>query len=160
VTRSFTLEEANRLIPRVAATLGRTTQLLTQARAIARRLADAGLTGPRPGELPDEAALEEAGIDEPTLVADRARAELLLEAARDEARELEALGVVVRDLERGLVDFRSVVDGEREVWLCWQLGEREIRFFHELHAGFVGRQPVEGHRFFRSRQLVPPRSSE
>jgi hypothetical protein len=155
VSRSFTLDEANRLIPRVAATLGRTTQLIGQARAIARRLAEAGLSGERPGELPDA-----DDVDDPELAAELARARLLAEAATDEARRLEALGIVVRDLERGLVDFRSVVDGEREVWLCWQLGEREIRFFHDLHAGFVGRKPVDGHRFFRSRQLIPPRSSE
>ncbi|HJL20227.1 MAG TPA: DUF2203 domain-containing protein [Sandaracinaceae bacterium LLY-WYZ-13_1] len=158
MTRTFTLEEANRLVPRVAATLARTTQLIAQARAIARRLADAGVTAPQPGELPSPEDVD--AVDEPELAADVARARMLAEAARDQARALTELGVVVRDLERGLVDFRSVVDGEREVWLCWQLGERDIRYFHDLHAGFPGRQPVEGHRFFRSRQLVPPRSSE
>lgn len=155
MARRFTLDEANQLIPRVAATLGRTTQLIALARAIARRLAEAGRPGARPGLLPHESEL-----DDPELLADLARAKLLAEAATDEARQLETLGVVVRDLERGLVDFRSVLDGERDVWLCWQLGEPDIRFFHDLHAGFLGRQPIEGHRFFRSRQLVPPRSNE
>ena len=155
MTRYFTLDEANALVPEVAATLGRTTQLLGQMRAIARRLAEAGLRGDTPGELP---SLDD--VDDPEQAVDLARAQMLAEVATEEARRLEALGIVVRDLERGLVDFRSVVDGEREVWLCWQLGEREIEHFHDLHAGFPGRRPVEGHRFFRSRQLIPPRSSE
>lgn len=155
MTRFFTLEEANALIPQVAATLGRTTQIIGQMRTIARRLGEAGIRSETPGELP-----EVDDIEDEALAADLRRARMLAEVATDEARRLELLGIVVRDLERGLVDFRSVVDGVREVWLCWQLGERKIEYFHDLHSGFPGRQPVEGHRFFRSRQLVPPRSSE
>lgn len=155
MTRFFTLEEANALIPQVAATLGRTTQLIGQMRTIARRLGEAGVRSDTPGQLPE---LED--VEDEELARELGRARMLAEVAADEARRLEALGIVVRDLERGLVDFRSVVDGIREVWLCWQLGERTIAYFHDLHAGFPGRQPVEGHRFFRSRQLVPPRSSE
>lgn len=155
MTRFFTLEEANALVPQVAATLGRTTQLIGRMRTIARRLAEAGVRGSSPGQLP-----EMEDVEDEELRLELGRAKMLAEVATDEARRLEALGIVVRDLERGLVDFRSVADGQREVWLCWQLGERKIEYFHDLHAGFPGRQPVEGHRFFRSRQLVPPRSSE
>ena len=151
MTRFFTLAEANALIPEVTATFSRTTQLITSARVIARRLAAAGVAPERLGEPPDP-----ADAPTPELAADLARAKLLADAVLDETRSLERLGIVVRDVERGLVDFRSVVDGEREVWLCWQLGEREILFWHDLEAGFPGRQPVEGHRFFRDRQLRPP----
>ena len=55
--------------------------------------------------------------------------------------ELEAVDVVLRDVDRGLVDFPSLRDGE-EVYLCWLLDEREIGFWHVPDAGFAGRQPL------------------
>ncbi len=148
--RTFTLEEANALVPRVARVLARTTQLFTRLRVSTRRFAELGLTAGQ--GLPDEAAVR----GRPELIDELSVARMVMEAIGDEARALEALGIVVRDMERGLIDFRSIVDGEREVCLCWQLGEREILYFHELSTGFSGRQPVEGHRFFRSRQLRAP----
>ena len=153
MSRTFTLDEANALIPRVIASFARTTQLVAAARRIAQRLAAAGVRPPAPGQLPEPASV----AHDPALGAELALATTLAETALAEARALEALGIVVRDIERGLDDFRSVLDGQREVWLCWQLGEREIRFWHDLDTGFVGRQPIEGHRFFRARQLVAPR---
>lgn len=56
--------------------------------------------------------------------------------------ELTDLGVEFKDYERGLVDFPGERDG-RPVYLCWQLGEPEVRFWHELEAGFTGRQPID-----------------
>jgi hypothetical protein len=55
--------------------------------------------------------------------------------------ELQEMEVVLRDLDRGLVDFPSIRDGE-EVFLCWEEGEDEIGFWHELEAGFGGRRPL------------------
>jgi hypothetical protein len=55
--------------------------------------------------------------------------------------ELEAVDVVVRDIERGLVDFPALRDGE-EIYLCWLVDEDEIEFWHEPDAGFAGRQPL------------------
>jgi hypothetical protein len=55
--------------------------------------------------------------------------------------ELQAMDVVLRDLERGLVDFPTLRDG-REVYLCWESGEAEIEFWHDLEAGYGGRQPL------------------
>lgn len=55
--------------------------------------------------------------------------------------ELDAVDVVVRDVERGLVDFPALRDGE-EVYLCWLLDEDEIRFWHAPDAGFAGRRPL------------------
>ncbi|MGZ4248293.1 MAG: DUF2203 family protein, partial [Solirubrobacteraceae bacterium] len=55
--------------------------------------------------------------------------------------ELDAVDVVVRDSERGLVDFPTLRDGE-EVYLCWLVDEDEICFWHEPDAGFAGRQPL------------------
>lgn len=55
--------------------------------------------------------------------------------------ELEHLGVELKDPVRGLIDFPSLQDG-REVYLCWKLGEDEIGHWHELDAGFGGRQSL------------------
>lgn len=56
-------------------------------------------------------------------------------------RELASLGIALKDRRLGLIDFPAVIDG-REVWLCWRLGEPDIRFYHELDAGFGGRKPL------------------
>ena len=55
--------------------------------------------------------------------------------------ELQAMEVVLRDLDRGLVDFPSIRDG-REVFLCWEEGEEEIGFWHDLDSGYGGRRPL------------------
>jgi hypothetical protein len=55
--------------------------------------------------------------------------------------ELGEMGVVLRDIDRGLIDFPALVD-EREVYLCWQLGEDRVAFWHDVEAGFQGRQPL------------------
>lgn len=54
---------------------------------------------------------------------------------------LQQLGVVVKDLDRGLVDFPALRRGE-EVLLCWQVGEDEIAFWHGVDEGFAGRKPL------------------
>jgi hypothetical protein len=54
-------------------------------------------------------------------------------------REIQATGAILKDLNTGLVDFTSLREG-REVYLCWQYGEEQIRYWHELDAGFAGRQ--------------------
>jgi hypothetical protein len=53
--------------------------------------------------------------------------------------ELQAMDVVLRDLDRGLVDFPALRDG-REVYLCWEAGEDEIEYWHDVDAGYGGRQ--------------------
>jgi hypothetical protein len=55
--------------------------------------------------------------------------------------ELHELGVQVKDLDSGLVDFPSRRAGE-QVLLCWRLGEDEVAFWHGLEDGFAGRQPL------------------
>jgi hypothetical protein len=55
--------------------------------------------------------------------------------------ELQSLGVELKDFSKGLVDFPGLIDG-REVCLCWMLGESEVAFWHEVDAGFVGRQSL------------------
>jgi hypothetical protein len=55
--------------------------------------------------------------------------------------QIQSLGVVVKDLDSGLVDFPSVRDGE-DVLLCWQLGEDEVAFWHRYEDGYAGRRPI------------------
>jgi hypothetical protein len=57
-------------------------------------------------------------------------------------RELEQLGLEFKDYDLGLVDFPSLM-GDRAVYLCWRLGEPEIRYWHELDGRYAGRQPIE-----------------
>jgi hypothetical protein len=56
--------------------------------------------------------------------------------------QIQDLGVLIKDINLGLLDFPALKDG-REVYLCWQYGEGEIAFWHEIEAGFAGRQPIE-----------------
>ena len=63
-------------------------------------------------------------------------------ALRSALIELQEMEIVLRDLERGLVDFPSMREG-REVYLCWvEQEEDEIAYWHDLEAGFAGRQPL------------------
>ncbi len=56
-------------------------------------------------------------------------------------RHILATGAEVKDINTGLVDFRSLREG-REVYLCWKAGEDRIRYWHDLDAGFAGRQEI------------------
>ncbi len=60
---------------------------------------------------------------------------------RDLLEHLQSLGIVVRDLEAGLVDIPSVRDGER-IWLCWRLADPELAHWHTTSEGFSSRQPL------------------
>jgi len=55
---------------------------------------------------------------------------------------IQETGVLVKDLDIGLVDFPSLVDGE-EIYLCWKLGEERIAFWHGIEEGFAGRKPLD-----------------
>ena len=55
---------------------------------------------------------------------------------------IQETGVLVKDLDMGLVDFPSLVDGE-EIYLCWKLGEDHIAFWHGIDEGFAGRKPLD-----------------
>jgi hypothetical protein len=63
------------------------------------------------------------------------------EAVAAAVEELNRLGVLVKDLDRGLVDFPALRQGE-EVLLCWQVGEDTVAFWHGLDEGFAGRKPL------------------
>ena len=55
--------------------------------------------------------------------------------------QIQDTGAQIKDINTGLLDFSALKDG-REVYLCWQYGEGDIAFWHEVEAGFAGRQPI------------------
>jgi len=57
--------------------------------------------------------------------------------------EIEEFGCVVKDLDMGLLDFPTLYQ-DREVYLCWRLGERSIQFWHGVDEGFQGRKEIDG----------------
>ena len=71
----------------------------------------------------------------------RTHVEKSTEALRLPLEEFENRGIIIRDLQRGLIDFPTLRD-DREVYLCWIYGEERIDYWHELDTGFAGRQPL------------------
>ena len=123
-TRHYSLEEALAALPVV-------TGLLQQMRQARERLTDSEAR-----EALAEAAPTNGGGDPGRTVS-----EGFLEL-RESLMGMRELDVVLRDLERGLVDFPSYRGG-REVYLCWEEGEDEIAWWHEPDAGFSGRRPLD-----------------
>lgn len=79
--------------------------------------------------------------------AERAKAE---QRAKDALAEIDSIGVQVKDLDIGLLDFPCMVDG-RIILLCWKLGEKSITHWHGTEEGFAGRKPVD-ERIARARR--------
>jgi hypothetical protein len=79
--------------------------------------------------------------------AERAKAE---QRAKDALAEIDSIGVQVKDLDIGLLDFPCMVDG-RIILLCWKLGEKSITHWHGTQEGFAGRKPVD-ERIARARK--------
>lgn len=75
-------------------------------------------------------------------VALRAEVDAIAQRINDYIHELSAVGCVFKGFEGGLVDFYSRRD-MRDVFLCWKLGETDVSHWHEIDAGFAGRQPLE-----------------
>jgi hypothetical protein len=122
--RHYTLEQATAAMPWVRERLERLREAReqlseTEAREALARAAP-GNGGGEPGQVVSEGFL----------------------AMRSALLELQEMEVVVRDVDRGLVDFPSLREG-REIYLCWvESEEDEISFWHDLEAGFAGRQPL------------------
>jgi hypothetical protein len=123
-SRHYSLEEASALLPWVE-------EQLVRLRSARDRLGDAearaelaeagqGNGGGSPGKVVSEGFLE-------------------LREAMLGLRERE---IVLRDLDRGLIDFPSL-RGDREIYLCWEEGESEIGFWHDPETGFAGRRPLD-----------------
>ena len=133
MSKTFTLNEAQTLLPVLEA-------LLRKARA----------AGIRTGEL--ELEMQQlaqriflAGgmhVNVAQAAKRRAEREKALQEARDTLAEIDEIGVQVKDLEQGLLDFPFVMDG-KTVLLCWKLGEKEIGYWHAPEDGFEARKPLD-----------------
>jgi hypothetical protein len=129
----FTLEEANALLPVVESLLDRAIQ----AKEEAERL-DGEMQSLRQRIfLAGGMTVDVAGVTR-----NRRETETYLQTAKDALAEIDSIGVQVKDLETGLLDFPTRVDGEL-VLLCWRRGESRIEYWHTLEAGFRGRQPLD-----------------
>jgi hypothetical protein len=71
----------------------------------------------------------------------RLRMQGLIDQMAAGVARIDAMGLTLRDIERGLVDFPALVSG-RQVWLCWRRGETSIDSWHDLETGFEGRRPL------------------
>ncbi len=129
--RTFTLEEAGELLARVRPLAeGLVERKRGLDRAESRREELRARIGANGGDITpaDVREAEEAVAREAAAVA----------AAVD---ELQGLGVLVKDLDLGLVDFPSLRE-EEVVLLCWRVGEEEIGYWHGLEEGYAGRKPI------------------
>jgi hypothetical protein len=122
--RHFTRVEANSLLPQL-------TTLLS-------RLKDAKdeLTDSEAHEALSDAAPTNGGGEQGSRVG------IAFLEVRRLIDTVEQAGIVLRDIDRGLVDFPALRDG-REVYLCWELGENDVAYWHDLEGGYGGREPLD-----------------
>lgn len=125
----FTVEEANRTLPLVS-------------RIVQDLVRDHEAWEDKVREF--ELATVGASPDRPDAIAELLQFEAQRLATEIEVyiAELKELGVVCKGMDTGLVDFRGQLEG-REVFFCWKLGEPSVQYWHELDAGFVGRQKLQ-----------------
>jgi|SRR5208283_561179 hypothetical protein len=139
--RTFTLEEAKSLLPVLESLLRNAIsgkqfveKFEAEMQALQHRIFLAG------GTLVDIVPLARRK-------AERVKAE---QRAKDALAEIDSIGVQVKDLEVGLLDFPCEVEG-RTVLLCWKLGEKSIAHWHGTDEGFSGRKPID-ERIARARK--------
>ncbi|HEY0995157.1 MAG TPA: DUF2203 domain-containing protein [Gemmatimonadaceae bacterium] len=125
---SFTVEQANRTLPLVRKIV---RDIVDSHRVWREKILELDLVASASGA---------AAPDERQVALEREVQALAREIDAFE-RELGALGIVLKDRRLGLVDFPSELDG-REILLCWRLGEPEVQYWHDVDAGFAGRQPL------------------
>jgi hypothetical protein len=131
MTKFFDIDAANQALEEVAPLLA----TLADQRAELIRLRDrtlaahASATGGGPDLEPEEAQRI------------RLRMQGIVDQMAAAVARIDALGITLRDIERGLIDFPALANG-RQVWLCWELGEEEVGFWHELETGFGSRRPL------------------
>lgn len=144
MSRTFTLGEAQTLLPVVEALLRRAQQSGTRAAEL-----EVGLDQQR------QRIFLYGGIHVDVALTARHRAERdkNLQETKDTIAEIDVIGVQVKDLDKGLLDFPCVLDGET-ILLCWKLGEKEIGYWHSIEEGFAGRKPIDA-RFGRTERERP-----
>jgi hypothetical protein len=129
----FTVEEANRVAGEIRPRLERLVMRKREFDALERRMGI--LLVATAGAAPDNPdALELRALEE--------KRRRLGESIGKGVQELHAKGVLVKDVDRGLVDFYTLM-GDRLVFLCWQVSEAEVSHWHALEDGFAGRQQIK-----------------
>jgi len=142
--KTFTLDEAQLLVPVLESLLKRAME----AKAAAEQL-DGMLQQQR------QRIFMSGGMHVEVVAVMRRRAEIdaHIQRARDVVAEIDAIGVQVKDLDTGLLDFPCRLEDEI-VLLCWKMGEARITHWHTVESGFSGRQPLD-QRFQRSKPEKP-----
>lgn len=129
--RYFTPAEANSLLPYIRADIDQLQKTKREFVRAALKLRDL--------RLAQEGAGDRSAEDE--IFRMEASMEFLQMEAKTLADSIRLKGAELKDIDRGLVDFPAIINGE-EVWLCWRLGEERIAYYHGLEEGFQGRRPL------------------
>jgi hypothetical protein len=143
--KTFTLEEAQSLLPVVEALLKRALESKQAHQKVEADLSELNRRIYLAGGM---------RVDVAEVARQRAEMESHLERVSESIAEIDAIGVQVKDLETGLLDFPCRVE-EEVVLLCWRMGETAIEHWHTIQAGFKGRQPVD-ERFKRRSSSQKP----
>lgn len=131
--RSFTLTQAERLIPRVGEALREAIRLKSEYAQAERSIRASA-----------EHVMLMGGVvvDREEALAARNRRDDAGARLREAFEQIQEIGCLVKDLDIGLIDFPTRYRG-REVYLCWKLGETGIAFWHDVEDGFAGRKPID-----------------
>jgi hypothetical protein len=130
-SQHFTVEEANALLPRLSDLLIQMQEAKYKYDRLQEKVSEYSQRMSSNGHV-IEKELNEARQE---LAQATAEINSLIQKAQE-------LGCEIKDIDQGLVDFRADREG-REVYLCWKLGEPDVRWWHDLDGGFAGRQPLE-----------------
>lgn len=142
--KTFSLEEAQTLIPVLESLLKNAMESKETAESIAAELQ----------QLSQRIFMNGGSLVRIAQVArQRARQDKAVQQVKDTLSEIDAIGVQVKDLDAGLLDFPCRL-GEDIVLLCWKMGETEIQHWHTVDSGFSGRQAVDD-RFRRPHKQKP-----
>jgi hypothetical protein len=131
--KTFTLDEAQSLVPVLESLLKRAIEAKQAADAVESELSDLARRIYLSGGM---------RVDTAKVARQRAEIETHLKLARESIAEIDSIGVQVKDIDAGLLDFPCNLDGE-VVLLCWRMGETSIEHWHTMDSGFQGRQPVD-----------------
>ena len=131
--KTFTLDEAQSLLPLVESLLNRATESKQAAEEIDDELSALSRRIHMAGGM---------NIDIAKVSARRSEIEQHVQRARETMAEIDEIGVQVKDLDTGLLDFPCRIEDE-VVLLCWKKGEQAIEHWHTMESGFKGRQPID-----------------
>ena len=142
MTRFYDLDAANARLPELRAILA----ALREQRADLIRLRDQVLERQEAveagtGRATEGSADSEDAVSDDELRLIRLRMQGVIDQMQAGVARIDGLGIALRDIESGLIDFPALVSG-RQVCLCWRLGEGDVEWWHEMTSGFSGRQPL------------------